>query len=484
MQKAIERWPFALCTWQMRDIYAVKGLKMTSGPKMSSGIWMDEIYLTFIIPMKKRIVLLLLILFPLSLWCQGWVAPDSARNIPRPGSSGAYGITNPLNHNGTQFGNTPITMSCIMNCTADDIYFYDLGMNIPSTVSITGIELIHSRGACNSGSFMVDTLFLAYNGVPIGTFKRDTSSMSETDTLGGNADLWGAVLTPAILNDPSFGIIVRSTGSGICTYAQWNLQMRVHFNCVAGQDTGRIPDSVALVARPGSTGAYSIQNPLTHNGNQFTNAPTTVSCAINCKADHLYFQDLDFAIPANAQITGVQVRKTSGACNSGSVMTDTLQLAYNGAVLGSVKWDSSGVFYSVTFGNANDTWGAALTPAIVNSPTFGVWVTSTSTGICTYMQTDLRMDVFYCIPSTPSSRDALTSYTELQLFPNPAQKRVTILNGAESQSFTIWDVNGKAVQSGQLREGENILELTGLVSGVYLITTQGSAVRTARLVVE
>lgn len=431
----------------------------------------------------KNTIYLLLLLSPFSLFCQAWIAPAHAVSLSRPGSTDSYLVPSALQHNGTQFDSVPVTL-CMMNCIVNDLYFRDFGINIPSTVSITGIELIHSRGACNSGSFMVDTLFLAYNGAPIGTFKRDTSSISETDTLGGSMDLWGAVLTPSMLNDPSFGIIVRSTGSGICTYAQWNLQMRVHFNCVAGQDTGRIPDSVALVARAGSTGAYSIQNPLAHNGNQFTNAPVTISCAINCKADHLYFQDLDFAIPANAQITGIQVRKSSGACNAGSVMIDTLQLAHNGTVLGSVKWDSSGVFYTATFGNANDTWGALLTPAMVNSPTFGVWVTSTSTGICTYIQSDLRMDVFYCIPSTPSSSEQLSTQSVLEVFPNPAQKRVTVLNGPEPQAYSIWDVNGKMVQSGQFLEGENTIELAGFVSGVYLIKTQGSTVSTARLVVE
>ncbi len=427
--------------------------------------------------MKQLLILLAFLTLPVCLISQTFSlhAPDSAKNISRPGSTGSFTISNPLNHNGTQFGNTPITMSCIMNCRADDLYFYDFGMNIPTGVSITGVELIHSRGACNSGSFMVDTLFLAHNNTNIGTFKRDTASMSEIDTLGSSTDLWGTVLTPALLNDPSFGVIIRSTGTGICTYAHWNVQLRVYYNCIAGQDTGRIPDSVSIVARPGSTGSYSITNPLIHNGSQFTNGPITVSCAINCIANHLYFQDMNFAIPATAQITGVRVRKTSGACNSGSYMTDTLQLAYNGSVIGQVKWDSSGVFYTDTFGNSSDAWGAVLTPAIVNDPSFGVFVTSTSTGICTYMQSDLRMDVYHCTPTGPSSIESRELESSLHLWPNPAQDKIIFeWNQNSTQAYVVSDLTGRVLRNGLLQAGENSLNISALPTGIYLLQMPNS----------
>lgn len=437
--------------------------------------------------MKKLIILRALLFLPFGIFSQSFSlhAPDSAKNIARPGSSGSFAITNPLNHNGTQFGNTPITISCIMNCTADDIYFYDFGMNIPTGVTITGLELIHSRGACNSGSYMIDTLFLAHNNAPIGTPKRDTASISEIDTLGSSTDLWGSVLTPAMLNDPSFGVIIRSTGTGICTYAHWNVQLRVYYNCIAGQDTGRIPDSVSIVARPGSTGSYSITNPLAHNGSQFTNGPITVSCAINCVANHLYFQDFDFTIPTGVQITGVRVRKTSGACNSGSYMTDTLQLVYNGSVLGQIKWDSSGVFYTDTFGTSSDAWGAVLTPTIINDPTFGVFVTSTSTGICTYMQSDLRMDVYYCTPTGPTGISEYKTGSGIRIGPNPAKDELLLQwDFDHTFSYQLTDLTGKIIQTGQIQSGENILQVAHLTKGIYLLNIPGSDMSAIRFVKE
>lgn len=426
--------------------------------------------------------LFMIVLFSTS-FAQGWYAPDKAISIPRTGSTGSYTTPVSLNHNGTQFDSVPVAL-CMMNCVVNDLYLRDFGMNIPGTVAITGIEVIHSRGACNSGSFMIDTLYLVYNGNPIGVYKRDTATISETDTLGSSSDLWGGVITPAMLNDPSFGVMIRSTGSGICTYGLWNLQIRVHYNCIAGQDTGRIPDSVAIVSRPGSNGSYTITNPLAHNGSQFTNGPVTISCAINCKANHLYFQDFDFNVPVNAQITGVELLKNSGACNQGSVMKDTIHLAYNGSMIGQFKWDSSGVFYSANFGSSSDSWGAALTPAMVNSPTFGVFVTSTSTGICTYIQSDLRMSVHYCIPNTPSGLSFDSSEQLLDFYPNPAQNTITLIwKSEDNRPFHILDLQGRRLLSG-ITEGERTeVSLNGFLPGFYLVQMDAENVLPKRLIV-
>src|SRR5205809_191064 len=130
--------------------------------------------------------------------------PDSVQNVSYPGSTGQYTISNPLVHNGSSFTNPPINMNCIMNCTADYLYFYDLGLNVPSGSTIVGIEVIHGRGGCNGGSWDIDTIHLAYNGAIISSAKRDSASGSATDTLGSLSDNWSAILTSSIVNDNSF----------------------------------------------------------------------------------------------------------------------------------------------------------------------------------------------------------------------------------------------------------------------------------------
>jgi hypothetical protein len=158
--------------------------------------------------------------------------PDSVANITLSGSNGAYTITNsnPLSHNGTSFTNPPITVNCISNCKSDYLYFYDLDLNIPSNFVIIGIEVIHKRGGCNQGSWIIDSLHLAYNGAIISTAKRDSASVTETDTLGGTYDVWNAILTPAIVNSNNFGVFINSTGTGICTFSQSDIRLKVYYD--------------------------------------------------------------------------------------------------------------------------------------------------------------------------------------------------------------------------------------------------------------
>jgi hypothetical protein len=72
-------------------------------------------------------------------------------------------------------------------------------------------------------------LFLAYNGAIISAPKRDSASAFTTNISGNASDLWSANLTPALVNDNSFGIILHSTTSGICTFAQADLQVKISY---------------------------------------------------------------------------------------------------------------------------------------------------------------------------------------------------------------------------------------------------------------
>jgi hypothetical protein len=118
-------------------------------------------------------------------------------------------------------------MACF-SCKSDYLYFYDSGLNIPINATITGIEVIHTRGGCNSGAYVIDTLQLVHNGSIISIPKRDSTS-SGTDTLGSSSDTWSAALTPAILNSNSFGLYINSTGNGICTFGQFDVRIIVYY---------------------------------------------------------------------------------------------------------------------------------------------------------------------------------------------------------------------------------------------------------------
>lgn len=174
--------------------------------------------------------------------------PDSVQNVSLSYSTGNYSITNPLNHDGSTFTNPPTSLNCISNCVSDYLYFYDLDLNIPATATITGVEVIHNRGGCNSGSWVIDSLHLVHNGVVISSSKRDSASTNTIDTLGTNNDLWSAILTPSIINSNGFGLFINTTGNGICTFGQLDVRVKVYYN--EGVGVNEAVNDLVIIAFP------------------------------------------------------------------------------------------------------------------------------------------------------------------------------------------------------------------------------------------
>lgn len=82
-------------------------------------------------------------------------------------------------------------------------------LSVPSAVTVNGITADLNWLGQNSGTGVLSQAQLYYLGQPIGNpkFPAIQNQSFSTDTLlGGNNDTWGATLTPAIVNDPSFGV--------------------------------------------------------------------------------------------------------------------------------------------------------------------------------------------------------------------------------------------------------------------------------------
>ena len=63
----------------------------------------------------------------------------------------------------------------------------------------------------------------------------------------------------------------------------------------------------------------------------------------------------------------------------------------------------------------------------------------------------------------------------LSVYPNPASERVSIvLNGSESAEAILFDINGRAVSTVTLHEGQNTVEISNLPKGVYMLRTNGA----------
>jgi hypothetical protein len=402
--------------------------------------------------------------------------PDSVKNVSKSGSTGAYTISNAsLNHNGTQFNNVPMTTSCTMNCKSDYLYFYGFNFNIPSNAIITGVEIQRTRGGCNSGSWVIDTLYLAHNSLIISQPKRDSTTNIVTGTLGSQGDTWASGISPAIVNDNTFGVFISTTGNGICTYGQFDLRMTL-FYCVQNANIQNVPDSVKNVSKPNSTGAYTLSSggALNHNGTQFGNAPTTMSCAINCISDYLYFYDFGFNIPSNTTILGVEALHKSGGCNSGSYVIDTILLVYNNSIISTPKRDSATNNSVNVLGGANDLWGANLSPAIINDNSFGVYIATSSNGICTFSQTDFRITIYYC--EAPSGTENSIFTKKFLIYPNPAKESFLIQQeyASEKEEYQLIDMQGKQLLQGQLSSNQTEVYIGNLPAGMYFVKSKNS----------
>lgn len=98
--------------------------------------------------------------------------------------------------------------------TTDYVSVNNMGFAIPANVTIDGIQVDLNWVGQNSGTGVLTSVAIFYLGNPYGNakFPGIPNTSSPTDTLqGGNGDTWGATLTPAIVNDPTFGFGVQIT---------------------------------------------------------------------------------------------------------------------------------------------------------------------------------------------------------------------------------------------------------------------------------
>lgn len=100
--------------------------------------------------------------------------------------------------------------------TTDYIVAHGFGptLAIPPNVTITGVQIDLNWLGQFAGTGILSGVQLYYLGGPIGNVKLPgiQNQAASTDTLqGGSGDTWAATLTPAIVNDPTFGFGVQIT---------------------------------------------------------------------------------------------------------------------------------------------------------------------------------------------------------------------------------------------------------------------------------
>ena len=114
----------------------------------------------------------------------------------------------------------------------------------------------------------------------------------------------------------------------------------------------------------------------------------------------LTFNSFGFSIPSSATILGVVVNLNliSQYATTGNVAQ--IALWQSGSQLGTAKSPSTPfttTFTNVSYGSAGDQWGAALTPAIVNDPSFGFAISCNVEGVRLFLGEPYSITVYYTL---------------------------------------------------------------------------------------
>jgi hypothetical protein len=106
------------------------------------------------------------------------------------------------------------------------------GFNIPSSATILGVIASFGINSQAATTGTVAQVALWYTGAQEGTAKTPGTAITTTITVndyGSAADLWGAALTPSIVNDPSFGFAISVTADSVRDFLNFPFTLQVYY---------------------------------------------------------------------------------------------------------------------------------------------------------------------------------------------------------------------------------------------------------------
>ena len=253
---------------------------------------------------------------------------------PVSGGAGDWGDSG-SNYVRSLYGNTPQTSA--------QLWLQNFGLAIPANAEILGVTIGIAHQATGATTYHnVDGVSMVVNGAVAGAVEGNGIVIPNAwagFTLGSSTDLWGlaGTLTPAILNDPSFG------------FAYW----------ISGYSAPGL-----MEADVGKAATVQV----------FYTVPT--------ETQYLEGTTCGFALPSSATVQGIAVTVTR-QCTGGSGNDAACCLVQNGAVLTTNRSGGAlipGAMSAVTFGGSTDLWGATWTYAQINAANFGAVYAAVSDG--------------------------------------------------------------------------------------------------------
>lgn len=136
----------------------------------------------------------------------------------------------------------------------------DLGLALPSNVTVTGIVIEVDKGRNQFSNPVYDNAVRIVKGGTIGSTDKSTltdwGTTGSYDSYGGSSDLWGETWSPSDINSSDFGFVIsaKETAGGAATAAIDHIRVKVYFST---------PDWLTTyTASAGGTGSIIVNNHL------------------------------------------------------------------------------------------------------------------------------------------------------------------------------------------------------------------------------
>lgn len=204
----------------------------------------------------------------------------------------------------------------------------------------------------------------------------------------------------------------------------------------------------------------------------------------------LVARDFGFSIPANASITGIEVKVNRMADTANAVTDTVVQLILNSNLIGQNKYNQS--FWPATlatqfYGDSANLWGlTSLTAADVNDADFGVYIKTQNHDTDYYKQAKIdfvAMKVYYTSsPNTIKEHAHTFAAVNASVSPDSKELVINTFTTIAKLDIELYSILGNKVIATTSHSDKNIhkVSLPVLTSGMYLVkigNTQGEVVK-------
>ena len=144
----------------------------------------------------------------------GTLGPNIGGTFVSDATLGVVAITNP--NNAQLSDNTYATSVLLITQLSNYLKATNFNFNIPLDAVITGITVSIEKSGNTPNATVDNSVKLVKGGSISGNDKASGTLWGTSDTVatyGSASDLWGLTLTPADINDPTFGVAISASAT-------------------------------------------------------------------------------------------------------------------------------------------------------------------------------------------------------------------------------------------------------------------------------